>query len=177
MWSTRYSCRILMKLEFYIQIFQNYSNIKFHENPYSGSQAVPCGRGCSCRHTTRLYRSPVAILRTRLTTQRTSTNYTNPNTLSVWTCEAPVHFYETTRRHIPDGRTHTHTSREFFLNQKTHFLAAAHTSCFKNQIHSMWNAIRSNVLNTSYQKKKLHWLGYKVMYILTSEHTVENWER
>jgi hypothetical protein len=39
-----YSCPILMKLEFSGQIFENYSNIKFHENPSSGSRVVPCGR-------------------------------------------------------------------------------------------------------------------------------------
>jgi len=33
-----------MKLEFSRQIFENYSNIKFHENPLSGSWGVPCGR-------------------------------------------------------------------------------------------------------------------------------------
>ena len=31
--STLYSCPILMKLEFSRQIFEKYSNIKFHENP------------------------------------------------------------------------------------------------------------------------------------------------
>jgi hypothetical protein len=31
-------------LEFYIQIFVNSINIKFHENPSSGSLVVPCGR-------------------------------------------------------------------------------------------------------------------------------------
>jgi hypothetical protein len=30
-----------MKLEFSEQIFEKYSNIKFHENPFSGSQVVP----------------------------------------------------------------------------------------------------------------------------------------
>jgi hypothetical protein len=30
-----------MKLEFSPQIFEKYSNIKFHENPSSGSQVVP----------------------------------------------------------------------------------------------------------------------------------------
>jgi hypothetical protein len=34
---------ILMKLEF-PQFFEKYSNIKFHENPSSGSLAIPCGR-------------------------------------------------------------------------------------------------------------------------------------
>jgi len=38
--NTRYSCPILMKLEFSRQIFKKYSNIKFHENPSSGSRVV-----------------------------------------------------------------------------------------------------------------------------------------
>ena len=33
-----------MKLEFSQQIFEKYLNIKFHENPSSGSRVVPCGR-------------------------------------------------------------------------------------------------------------------------------------
>jgi len=33
-----------MKLEFSVQIFETYSNIKFHENPFSGSRIVPRGR-------------------------------------------------------------------------------------------------------------------------------------
>jgi hypothetical protein len=33
----------LMKLEFSEQIFKKYPNIKFHENPCSGSRVVPCG--------------------------------------------------------------------------------------------------------------------------------------
>jgi len=33
-----------MKLEFSRQIFEKYSNVKFHENPSSGSRAVPCGQ-------------------------------------------------------------------------------------------------------------------------------------
>jgi hypothetical protein len=32
-----------MKLEFSRQIFEKYSNIKFHENPSSGSRIVSCG--------------------------------------------------------------------------------------------------------------------------------------
>ena len=36
-------CPILMKLEFSGQLFEKYSNIKFHENPLSGSGVVPCG--------------------------------------------------------------------------------------------------------------------------------------
>ena len=33
-----------MKLELSRQIFYEYSNIKFYENPFSGSRIVPCGR-------------------------------------------------------------------------------------------------------------------------------------
>ena len=33
-----------MKLQFSQQIFQKYSNIKFHENPSSGSRVAPSGR-------------------------------------------------------------------------------------------------------------------------------------
>jgi len=33
-----------MKLEFSGQICEKYSNIKFNENPSSGSRVVPCGR-------------------------------------------------------------------------------------------------------------------------------------
>jgi hypothetical protein len=36
--------QILMKLEFSQQIFEKYLNIKFHENLFSGSRVVPCGR-------------------------------------------------------------------------------------------------------------------------------------
>jgi len=41
MYGTRYSCQILMKLEFSQQFLEKYSNIKFHENPSGG---VKCGR-------------------------------------------------------------------------------------------------------------------------------------
>jgi len=33
-----------MKVEFTGQFFEKYSNIKFHENPSSGSRVVLCGR-------------------------------------------------------------------------------------------------------------------------------------
>ena len=39
-----YSCQILMKIEFSRQIFEIYSNIKLHENPFSGSRLGPCRR-------------------------------------------------------------------------------------------------------------------------------------
>jgi hypothetical protein len=44
MYGTHYSCQMLMKLEHFRQIFEEYSNIKFHDNPSSGSRVVPRGR-------------------------------------------------------------------------------------------------------------------------------------
>jgi len=32
-----------MKLEFSLQIFEKYSDIKFYSNPSNGSPVVPCG--------------------------------------------------------------------------------------------------------------------------------------
>ena len=43
MWNTCYSCQILMKLEFSRHVFENFSNVKFHENLYSGRHPVSCG--------------------------------------------------------------------------------------------------------------------------------------
>jgi len=40
--STCYFCTILMKFEFSQQIFKKFFHIKFHENPYSRCQVVPC---------------------------------------------------------------------------------------------------------------------------------------
>jgi len=50
MQSTRYSSQILVKLEFSRQIFEKkkISNIRFYENPFIGSRAVPCGRAEWC---------------------------------------------------------------------------------------------------------------------------------
>ena len=43
--STSNSCHTLVKLEFSRHIFEKkYSNVKFHENPSSGSRVVPCGQ-------------------------------------------------------------------------------------------------------------------------------------
>ena len=42
MYSTRYSCPILTKLEFSQQIFEKYSNTKINENPSNGSRVVQC---------------------------------------------------------------------------------------------------------------------------------------
>jgi len=44
MYSTSYTCQILMKLEFSRPVFEQCTNIKYHENPFSGSRIVPCGR-------------------------------------------------------------------------------------------------------------------------------------
>jgi len=44
MYSTRYSCTILVELKFSGQIFEQTFITKFHENPPSGSRVVPCGR-------------------------------------------------------------------------------------------------------------------------------------
>ena len=44
MWSALHSCLALTKLEFSRQIFEKYSNIKFHKKPSSGSRDVPCRR-------------------------------------------------------------------------------------------------------------------------------------
>jgi len=42
MQSTGHSCQIAMKLESPRRVFQKYINIKFHENPSTGSRVVPC---------------------------------------------------------------------------------------------------------------------------------------
>jgi hypothetical protein len=44
---TCYSRHILMKLEFSRQVFEKYKNIKFHENPSSGSRIIPSGQAMS----------------------------------------------------------------------------------------------------------------------------------
>jgi hypothetical protein len=44
MQSTRYSCRIVITVEFPQHIFEIYTNIKFQEIPFSGSRVVPCER-------------------------------------------------------------------------------------------------------------------------------------
>ena len=41
MYITHYTRQILITLEFPWEIFEKYSNIKFHENSSSGSQDVP----------------------------------------------------------------------------------------------------------------------------------------
>ena len=43
-YSARYSCPVLMKLYFSLQFFEKYPDVKFHENPSSGSRVVPYGK-------------------------------------------------------------------------------------------------------------------------------------
>jgi len=43
-WSTCYYCQILIKSLCSTQIFEKHRNVKFHENPSSGSRVVPCGQ-------------------------------------------------------------------------------------------------------------------------------------
>jgi hypothetical protein len=40
----RNSCQIFMKVEHSQQIYKQYSNIKFNENPSSASRVFPCGK-------------------------------------------------------------------------------------------------------------------------------------
>jgi len=60
---------ILTYPEYSLQIFEKYSNIKFHENSSSGSRVVPCGRkdGQTDRHVKAKY-SLFAMMQTRLIT-------------------------------------------------------------------------------------------------------------
>jgi len=44
MLSVRYSDHVLLTLELWAQIFENYSDIKFYENPAGGGRVVPFGR-------------------------------------------------------------------------------------------------------------------------------------
>ena len=50
---TRYSCHILMTFACSREIFEKYSDMKFHENPCSRSRVVPCRQtdGWTDRHT------------------------------------------------------------------------------------------------------------------------------
>jgi hypothetical protein len=52
--SACYSFQIVIKPEFSRQLFEKYSDIKFHENPSIGSRVDPCGRTDRLTVTTRL---------------------------------------------------------------------------------------------------------------------------
>jgi hypothetical protein len=42
--STRYSCQMLLKIEYFPHSFEKFSNIKFNENPSTRSRVVLCGQ-------------------------------------------------------------------------------------------------------------------------------------
>ena len=50
-YNTHYSCRILIKLQFSRQIFEKFSNAKFHNNWSRGSRVIPWGRTETDRQT------------------------------------------------------------------------------------------------------------------------------
>ena len=52
--NTHYSCQILIKFKRSRQIFENNSNIKFHQNPSCGSWVVPCERADGRANMTKL---------------------------------------------------------------------------------------------------------------------------
>jgi hypothetical protein len=54
MYSKRYFCQLLTKLEFSLQIFEIYPNIKFNEKSPSGSGVSPCGETDSQRDMTKV---------------------------------------------------------------------------------------------------------------------------
>ena len=60
----RYSSNILVKLELYRQIFAKYTNITFHEDPFSGNRDFTCGRtdGRTDRRKTDMTELTVAFL-------------------------------------------------------------------------------------------------------------------
>ena len=70
--STRYSCPILMKMDFSEEILEKYSNIKCHENTSSGSRVVPWGRKGKHGEAKSLF----AVLRTSLINDVISTPVT-----------------------------------------------------------------------------------------------------
>ena len=59
----RYSCYPLIKLEFCQHTFEKYPNIKFHENPSSGSQVVPYGRTDGRKDIRTNMTKPIFVLR------------------------------------------------------------------------------------------------------------------
>ena len=94
-----------MKAEFYRQILEKYSNVKFHENPFSGSRGVPCGQ--TDRHG-EANKSLFAILRRRLTTTETIRKRVGCNN----TCM--VKFSSSFQQTLQISKTTQH------INQQTH---------------------------------------------------------
>jgi len=84
MYSTRYFRQILIKLKLSRQIFEKYSNIKFYENPFTGSRVVALDGGTD-RQTDIMklivdFRNLETRRKTSLTLYKlTKSNLTNPN--------------------------------------------------------------------------------------------------
>jgi len=77
--STRYSCPILMKLEFSRQVFEKYSKTKLYENPSSGSRVVPCGRTDGQLDKQRGMTNLIFAFRNFANAPKNTTNYTRIN--------------------------------------------------------------------------------------------------
>jgi hypothetical protein len=80
--SSRYSCEMLMKLEFSWQIFEKYSNIELHENPSIGSGVFFRTDRWTDRHDESNCRF-FAILRTRVRIVQLVNN-ASPQTIMSW---------------------------------------------------------------------------------------------
>jgi hypothetical protein len=87
--SSRYSCQILTKLQISRQIFEKYSNIKFHENPSSGSRAVPCGQTDMANLTVAFRNIPNALKRATCL---------RPSVTQYWRVNSLTHCQETRYR-------------------------------------------------------------------------------
>ena len=50
MYSTRFSCQIVINLDFYLIVSRKILNINFHDNPSNRRRVVPCGQTDEQRH-------------------------------------------------------------------------------------------------------------------------------
>jgi hypothetical protein len=57
MQNIRYSCQVLMKLEFARKFLETYLNIKFHENQSRKSRVVPFGQSDRCGEANTCFRN------------------------------------------------------------------------------------------------------------------------
>jgi len=78
MQSTRYFCQILMKLKFSLHFLKKYSNIKFHENPSSGSRVVQCGQTDAWTDVTKLIFAFRSFVNWHKSSDRTSERKQSP---------------------------------------------------------------------------------------------------
>jgi hypothetical protein len=104
MYSTHYSCHILMKLKFSRQTFEKSSHTKFNENPPCGSRVVRCGHKWRSWQSSRSfvkasYKNGCVSVRMRLTSPRylnTKVGYT-VNIFTQTRCWWPDRIVVTTR--------------------------------------------------------------------------------